>query len=210
MKTSKEHWEKIYDTKEETDFSWFQPYPKTSIEFIKLFNLPKSAKIIDIGGGDSHLVDALIELGYTNIYVLDISVKAIERARQRLGNKAAIVHWIVSDVTEFESEVQFDFWHDRAAFHFLTNDHQVITYLSILQKNLIPNGYLVLGTFAESGPKKCSGLEIRQYSKVSMSALFEKNFKRIKCIEENHSTPFNTVQDFVFCSFQKHKEPHSI
>lgn len=210
MKTSKEHWEKIYDTKEETDFSWFQPYPKTSIEFIKLFNLPKSAKIIDIGGGDSHLVDALIELGYTNIYVLDISVKAIERARQRLGNKAAIVHWIVSDVTEFESEVQFDFWHDRAAFHFLTNDHQVITYLSILQKNLIPNGYLVLGTFAESGPKKCSGLEIRQYSKVSMSALFEKDFKRIKCIEENHSTPFNTVQDFVFCSFQKHKEPQSI
>ena len=210
MKTSKEHWEKIYDTKEETDFSWFQPYPKTSIEFIKLFNLPKSAKIIDIGGGDSHLVDALIELGYTNIYVLDISVKAIERARQRLGNKAAIVHWIVSDVTEFKSEVQFDFWHDRAAFHFLTNDHQVITYLSILQKNLIPNGYLVLGTFAESGPKKCSGLEIRQYSKVSMSALFEKNFKRIKCIEENHSTPFNTVQDFVFCSFQKHKEPQSI
>ena len=210
MKTSKEHWEKIYDTKEETDFSWFQPYPKTSIEFIKLFNLPKSAKIIDIGGGDSHLVDALIELGYTNIYVLDISVKAIERARQRLGNKAAIVHWIVSDVTEFESEIQFDFWHDRAAFHFLTNDHQVITYLSILQKNLIPNGYLVLGTFAESGPKKCSGLEIRQYSKVSMSALFEKDFKRIKCIEENHSTPFNTVQDFVFCSFQKHKEPQSI
>lgn len=210
MKTSKEHWEKIYDTKAETDFSWFQPYPKTSIEFIKLFNLPKSAKIIDIGGGDSHLVDALIELGYTNIYVLDISVKAIERARQRLGNKAAIVHWIVSDVTEFESEIQFDFWHDRAAFHFLTNDHQVITYLSILQKNLIPNGYLVLGTFAESGPKKCSGLEIRQYSKASMSALFEKDFKRIKCIEENHSTPFNTVQDFVFCSFQKHKEPQSI
>ncbi len=210
MKTSKEHWEKIYDTKEETDFSWFQPYPKTSIEFIKLFNLPKSAKIIDIGGGDSHLVDALIELGYTNIYVLDISVKAIERARQRLGNKAAIVHWIVSDVTEFESEVQFDFWHDRAAFHFLTNDHQVITYLSILQKNLIPNGYLVLGTFAESGPKKCSGLDIRQYSKASMSALFEKDFNRIKCIEENHSTPFNTVQDFVFCSFQKHKEPQSI
>lgn len=203
MNTSKDHWEKIYNTKEEKDFSWFQPYPKTSIEFIELFNLPKNARIIDIGGGDSHLVDALIELGYTNIYVLDISAKAIERARQRLGDKAAIICWIVSDVTEFKSEIQFDFWHDRAAFHFLTNEDQISKYLSIVRKNLVANGYLVLGTFSDKGPEKCSGLEIRQYSEASMSSLFEKDFKRIKCIEENHSTPFNTLQNFIFCSFQK-------
>lgn len=203
MNTSKDHWEKIYNTKEEKDFSWFQPYPKTSIEFIELFNLPKNARIIDIGGGDSHLVDALIELGYTNIYVLDISAKAIERARQRLGEHAKLVNWIVSDVTEFESEVQFDFWHDRAAFHFLTSEDQIRKYLAIVRKSLMPNGYLVLGTFSEKGPGKCSGLEIKQYSETSMSALFEKDFKRIKCIEENHSTPFNTLQNFVFCSFQK-------
>ena len=203
MTTTKDHWDKIYNTKEEKDFSWFQPYPKTSIEFIKLFNLPKNARIIDIGGGDSHLVDALIELGYTNIYVLDISAKAIERARQRLGEHGRLVNWIVSDVTEFESEVQFDFWHDRAAFHFLTSEGQISKYLDIVRKSISPNAYLVLGTFSEKGPEKCSGLEVKQYSETSMSSLFEKDFKRIKCIEENHSTPFNTLQNFVFCSFKK-------
>ncbi len=203
MTTTKDHWEKIYNTKEEKDFSWFQPYPKTSIEFIQLFNLSKHARIIDIGGGDSHLVDALIELGYTNIHVLDISAKAIDRARQRLGEHAKIVNWIVSDVTEFESEVQFDFWHDRAAFHFLTSEDQISKYLGIVHQSLSPNGYLVLGTFSEKGPEKCSGLEIKQYSEASMSSLFKKDFTRIKCVEENHSTPFNTLQNFVFCSFQK-------
>lgn len=203
MNTAKAHWEKIYQTKEEKDFSWFQSYPKTSIEFIQLFNLPKNARIIDIGGGDSHLVDALIELGYTNIHVLDISAKAIDRACQRLGEQAKKVTWIVSDVTEFESTVLFDFWHDRAAFHFLTSEDQISKYLGIVQQSLSPNGYLVLGTFSEKGPEKCSGLEIKQYSEASMSALFEKDFTRIKCIEENHSTPFNTLQNFVFCSFQK-------
>ncbi len=201
--SSKDHWEKIYESRQETDFSWFQPYPKTSIEFIKLFDLPKDARIIDIGGGDSHLVDALIELGYTNISVLDISANAIERARKRLGSKAAMVQWIVCDITEFESDVMFDFWHDRAAFHFLTDDDQIAKYLSIVQKNLAPHGYLVLGTFSENGPNKCSGLDIHQYSVASMSAVFEKDFKRIKCIEENHSTPSHTVQNFVFCAFQK-------
>lgn len=205
MTTSKDHWEKIYETKEETDFSWFQPYPKTSIQFINLFNLPKSAKIIDIGGGDSHLVDALIELGYMNICVLDISAKAIERAKLRLGTKADTVQWVVSDVIEFETSEQFDFWHDRAAFHFLTSEVQIARYLSIVAKSIKPNGHLVLGTFSEKGPKKCSGLEIKQYTEVSMSSLFERDFRRIKCIEENHSTPFNTIQSFVFCSFQKIK-----
>lgn len=206
MKT-KEHWEKIYETKEETDFSWFQPYPKTSIEFINLFELPKNAKIIDIGGGDSHLVDALIELGYTNISVLDISSKAIERAKKRLGDKAKTVQWIVSDVTEFETSEQFDFWHDRAAFHFLTSEVQIARYLAIVAKSIKPNGHLILGTFSEKGPKKCSGLEIKQYTETSMSSLFLKDFRRVKCVEENHSTPFNTIQSFLFCSFQKLSNP---
>lgn len=203
MNAHKDHWEKIYETKEESDFSWFQPYPKTSIEFIKLFNLPRNAKIIDVGGGDSHLVDALLEMGYLNIYVLDISAKAIDRAKARLGSKAETVQWIVSDVTEFAPTIEFDFWHDRAAFHFLTSEVQIIQYLSIVRKALKQDGHLVLGTFSESGPTKCSGLEIKQYTEASMSTLFEKDFKRIKCIEENHATPFNTLQNFVFCSFQK-------
>lgn len=199
----KQHWENIYTTKDEQDFSWFQEYPRTSIEFLSLFNLPKESNIIDIGGGDSHFVDALIELGYKNIYVLDISDKAIERAKKRLGKNAAKVNWIVSDITEFEPSVKFDFWHDRAAFHFLTTDDKIEKYVYIAEHAINTNGYLILGTFAENGPQKCSGLEIKQYSQTSMSARFEKHFNRIKCIEETHTTPFNTQQNFLFCSFQK-------
>jgi ubiquinone/menaquinone biosynthesis C-methylase UbiE len=172
MNTTKNHWEKIYETKEESDFSWFQPYPKTSIEFIKLFNLPRNAKIIDVGGGDSHLVDALLEMDYLNIYVLDISAKAIDRAKARLGSKAETLQWIVSDVTEFAPTIEFDFWHDRAAFHFLISEIQIIQYLSIVRKALKQGGHLVLGTFSVSGPTKCSGLEIKQYTEASMSTLF--------------------------------------
>lgn len=199
----KKHWENIYETKDEQDFSWFQEYPKTSIEFLSLFNLSKKSNIIDIGGGDSHFVDALIELGFENIYVLDISKKSIERAKSRLGKKADKINWIVSDITEFKTSVKFDFWHDRAAFHFLTADDKIEKYVRITEHSINLNGYLILGTFAENGPKKCSGLEIKQYSKASMSARFEKNFERIKCIEETHTTPFNTQQNFLFCSFQK-------
>jgi hypothetical protein len=120
-----------------------------------------------------------------------------------LGAKEEAVQWIVSDITEFEPAVEYDFWHDRAAFHFLTTEVEIIRYLSIVNRAIKKEGHLVLGTFSESGPLKCSGLEIKQYTEASMSSLFEKDFKRIKCIEETHLTPFNTVQNFVFCSFQK-------
>lgn len=201
--SSKQHWENVYGTKAEHEVSWFQPYPKTSIEFVDLFDLPLDANIIDIGGGDSHFVDALLEKGYKNVWVLDISATAIERAKQRLGSKAADVHWIISDVTDFVPPVQFDLWHDRAAFHFLTTEEQIYKYVSIAEDAVKKNGYLILGTFSESGPKKCSGLEIAQYSEVSMSARFELAFERIRCKKVDHSTPFQTVQNFLFCSFRK-------
>lgn len=199
----KQHWETVFSTKAEDEVSWFQSYPKTSMEFVELFNLPLDSNIIDIGGGDSHFVDALLEKGYKNIYVLDISAKAIEKAKQRLGERASQVHWIVSDVTEFEPPVQFDFWHDRAAFHFLTTEVAIYKYVSIAEDAIKKDGYLILGTFSENGPRKCSGLEIKQYSEASMSARFEIAFDRIKCIQEDHTTPFNTVQNFLFCSFRK-------
>jgi SAM-dependent methyltransferase len=198
-----QHWNEIYSTKSENEVSWFQPYPKTSMEFVNLFHLPLDADIIDIGGGDGHFVDALLEKGYENIWVLDISAKAIEKAKLRLGEKASKVHWIVSDVTEFEPPIQFDFWHDRAAFHFLTTEDEIYKYVAIAEDAIKQNGYLILGTFSEVGPKKCSGLEIKQYSERSMSVRFEVAFDRIKCITEDHLTPFNTVQNFLFCSFRK-------
>ena len=199
----KNHWENIYSTKEETEVSWFQEYPKTSMEFLELFKLPLTANIIDIGGGDSHFVDVLLNKGFVNIWVLDISVSAIERARIRLGDRSKLVNWVVSDVTEFKPEVQFDFWHDRAAFHFFTNEDAINKYVKIAEDGIKAHGYLVLGTFSENGPEKCSGLKIKQYNEASMSVRFEIAFNRIKCITEDHVTPFNTVQNFLFCSFQK-------
>ncbi len=202
--SEQKHWDKVYSTKAEEELSWFQLYPKTSMEFVELFNLPLTANIIDIGGGDSHFVDALIDKGYQNIWILDISARAIERAKQRLGKKASRVNWIVSDIIDFESSVRFDFWHDRAAFHFLTTEDKIYKYVSIAEDTIKKDGYLILGTFSESGPTKCSGLDIMQYSEASMSARFEIAFDRVKCVQEDHLTPFNTAQSFLFCSFKKH------
>lgn len=207
MHSHKTHWEKIYETKAESDFSWFQPYPQTSVDFINLFKLPKTASIIDIGGGDSHLVDALLELGYSDITMLDISAKSIERTKVRLGEKASAVTWIEKDIVDFVPQRMYDFWHDRAAFHFLTAEIQIIKYLAIVKQGIKTGGHLVLGTFSDKGPTKCSGLEIKQYTEASMSALFEKDFKRIECVEETHVTPFTTQQNFVFCSFQRIFKP---
>ena len=125
MDMLQQHWENVYSTKAENEVSWFQTYPATSMEFVDLFHLPLNANIIDIGGGDSHFVDALLNKGYQNIWVLDISMHAIEKAKQRLGTRASKVNWVVTDVTEFEPGVQFDFWHDRAAFHFLTSEEKI-------------------------------------------------------------------------------------
>ncbi|HEU4575674.1 MAG TPA: class I SAM-dependent methyltransferase [Chitinophagaceae bacterium] len=203
MQNIRAHWENVFATKTANEVSWFQPYPKTSVTFLELFKLPLNAAIIDIGAGDSYLVDVLLEKGYENIYVLDISSTALERARTRLGEKASKVHWIVSDITDFTPAVKFDFWHDRAAFHFLTSEEKIDKYVHLAERSINPGGYLVLGTFSEKGPAKCSGLEIKQYSQASMSSRFEHNFERIKCVEEDHITPFNTVQNFLFCSFKR-------
>jgi ubiquinone/menaquinone biosynthesis C-methylase UbiE len=199
----KEHWENVFANKQETEVSWFQPYPKTSIEFVKLFDLPLDANIIDIGGGDSHFVDALLEEGYKNIWDLDISENALSRAKKRLGDNANKVNWVVSDIIDFIPPVEFDFWHDRAAFHFLTTEENMNKYVAIAERGIKARGVLILGTFSETGPTKCSGLEIKQYSETSMSSRFELSFDRVKCITEEHQTPFNSIQNFLFCSFKK-------
>ena len=199
----KNHWETIYQTKELNDVSWYQPTPETSLEFTTQFNLPKTAKIIDIGGGDSFLVDHLLDLGYQDISVLDISASAIEKAKLRLGDKSNKVKWIVTDITLFTPTEQYDFWHDRAAFHFLTSETDISTYLETARQAISSTGIMVIGTFSEQGPKKCSGIEIKQYSENSMTERLKNIFKKINCITIDHKTPFDTVQNFVFCSFKK-------
>ncbi|MCF8294177.1 MAG: class I SAM-dependent methyltransferase [Chitinophagaceae bacterium] len=199
----KKHWENIYQTKELKDVSWFQPTPETSLDFFKQFNVPDTAKVIDIGGGDSFLVDHLLDLGYKDISVLDISAAAIDRAKERLEDKAKNVKWIVADAATFKPTEKYDFWHDRAAFHFLTEEQEISTYLQTAQENINSTGVLVIGTFSEQGPKKCSGIEIKQYSETTMTELLKKFFEKIKCITVDHKTPFDTIQNFVFCSFRK-------
>lgn len=199
----KKHWENIYQTKELKDVSWFQPTPDTSLDFFKQFNVPTNAKVIDIGGGDSFLVDHLLDLGYQNITVLDISAAAIDRAKQRLGDRSKNVKWKIADAAKFIPTEKYDFWHDRAAFHFLTDEQEISNYLETAQQNINPKGVLVIGTFSEQGPKKCSGIEIKQYSETTMTDRLRKFFEKIKCITVDHKTPFDTIQNFVFCSFRK-------
>lgn len=199
----KSHWENIYQTKNLTDVSWYQPKPITSLSFFDKFKVPKNAKIIDIGGGDSLLVDFLLDRGYTDLTVLDISESSLKKAQNRLGNRAILVKWIVSDVTEFTPSEKYDFWHDRAAFHFLTNDSEIQNYLKNINENVANLGILVLGTFSEKGPNKCSGIAIKQYSKKSLVNTIGNYFKKVVCLTENHVTPFDTIQNFVYCSFIK-------
>lgn len=197
----KKHWETVYETKEPNQVSWTQKTPNTSLEYIKSFNLDKTAKIIDIGGGDSNLVDCLLKEGFKNITVLDISEKALEKAQKRLGKNAEKINWVVSDITEFKPTKTYDVWHDRATFHFLTTNEQIEKYISIANKSV--SSYLTIGTFSKNGPQKCSGLEIKQYDELSLASVFENKFEKMKCKIEDHLTPFKTTQNFIFCSFRK-------
>ncbi|MBK9329207.1 MAG: class I SAM-dependent methyltransferase [Sphingobacteriales bacterium] len=198
-----QHWETVYQTKQTNEVSWTQDVPQTSLDFIHSFNLPKSAKIIDIGGGDSKLVDYLLEEGFENITVLDISSTSLERARKRLGDKAAEVTWIVSDITSFQPQTTYDLWHDRAVFHFLTSPEQIAAYKKTVEKAV--NGFMIIGSFSEQGPKKCSGLDICQYSTKKLEDTFKESFTPLHCLQTDHITPFQTSQNFVFCSFEANK-----
>jgi ubiquinone/menaquinone biosynthesis C-methylase UbiE len=199
----RKHWEKIYNTYNTEDVSWFQPAPKTSLDFLKQFNIPAGAKIIDIGGGDSLFVDNLIEMGYTDITMLDISGTSLDRARERLGGRASMVKWIAADAASFKPTEKYDFWHDRAAFHFLTSEPEIESYIETMQQSITSNGIAVIGTFSEQGPIKCSGIEIKQYSETSMTDRLKKYFEKVKCITVDHKTPSGAIQNFIFCSFRR-------
>lgn len=201
--STKTHWNTIYQNKKTTEMSWFQAKPIISLELIAALGLEKSAAIIDVGGGDSLLVDFLLAEGYSNITVLDISEKAIAKAKERMGNQAHKVQWIVSDVLDFMPKNSFDVWHDRAAFHFITSQSDVAKYMKCCNNTLIANGTVLLGTFSKTGPKKCSGIPIEQYSEATLTSLFSPWFKNQSALHHVHQTPFETSQNFLFCSFKK-------
>ncbi|MHB1921766.1 MAG: class I SAM-dependent methyltransferase [Chitinophagaceae bacterium] len=203
--TRQAHWETIYQTKASNQLSWTQELPATSLTLIHSLNLDHRAKIIDIGGGDSHLVDHLIAEGFENLAVLDISSVALEKTKRRLGKQASKVNWIVSDILDFNSDTQYDLWHDRATFHFLTTLEQVTRYMDMARKYVVQ--YLTMGTFSDQGPTQCSGLPIQQYNEGSLTAELRNGFDKLKCITEDHITPFDTRQNFLFCSFKRQSPP---
>lgn len=199
----KAHWENIYKSKALENVSWYQPIPITAIAYLKELQIKKEDAIIDVGGGDSFFVDYLLNNGYENITVLDISLKALQRAKERIGTKAKKVNWIVADASGFKSEKKFDFWYDRAAFHFLTDTKEINTYAQHMNDNISPEGKVVIGTFSEKGPTKCSGIAIQQYSAKSLEAVFKDSLRCLSCLEIDHTTPFDTIQNFTFCTFEK-------
>jgi len=200
-KSIQNHWDTVYKTKRPDQVSWTQDVPKTSLDFIHSFSLAKNAKIIDIGGGDSKLVDYLLKEGYEDITVLDISEKALEKAKARLGDAAKKVKWIISDIIDFVPTEHYTVWHDRATFHFLTTSGQIKKYMDTARKAV--DGYLTIGTFSSTGPETCSGLAVKKYSETALQEQLNFGFNKIRCINEDHVTPFHTSQNFLFCSFKK-------
>lgn len=203
MQDMKEYWENVWTRKKSNEVSWYQKDPKISIDLILSTNLSKDARIIDVGGGDSNLVDRLLDRGFKDITVLDISAKALERTKERLGKNAEMVKWIECDIRELESGDRYDVWHDRALLHFLTSEEDLKNYVELTRKYVKEGGYLILSTFSTKGPMMCSGLDTKQFSEESMKKLFSSGFEHVKSFEEKHMTPFGTDQIFIYSVFKK-------
>ena len=202
MESQKQHWEQVYENKAFENVSWYQTIPQTSIDFLKQTNLPAHAKIIDVGGGESRLIDYLLQEGYIDTTVLDISEKAIQKKQTSLGGQASQVKWIVADIANFLPTKKYDFWHDRATFHFLTTQQDIDNYVNVIHQFVQNKGFLMIATFAKDGPEKCSGLPITQYNEADLVGKFQ-GFELVSCLHTSHTTPFDTTQNFVFCLFQK-------
>lgn len=194
------HWNKIYQEMGPDQFSWTEQVPQISLEWILKSNLPKSAAIIDVGGGESKLIDFLLKEGYTNLTVLDISEAAIHKTKERLGRMAEKVNFIATDILQYNPPA-YVLWHDRATFHFLVSDKEIQQYLSILDQS--GARHLVLGTFSENGPEKCSGLPVQRYSEEVLTKLLKGKWEKINCTTKDHFTPFGTNQNFLFCHFRR-------
>lgn len=203
MSGNQQHWDKVYSEKQPTEVSWYEPMPEISLNLIRECNLKKDAAIIDIGGGDSFLAEFLVSQNYTDVTVVDISSKVIERAKERMCEKADEVTWIVADVSEFHPNKQYELWHDRGVFHFLMEENEKRNYLRSLKDSVKPGGYVILSTFSDKGPSKCSGLDVQGYSVGDMSKLLEQEFDFLSGRSFDHTTPSGEKQNFTVCSFQK-------
>ena len=204
MENKKTHWETVYETKPADSVSWFQPHAEKSLEIIQATGQNKHAALIDVGGGASTLVDDLLNLGYDNLSVLDLSAAALKVAQDRLGAKAATVNWLVGDITTVSLPANaYDIWHDRAVFHFLTEEADRRAYVAQVMRSVRPNGHIIIATFAEDGPEKCSGLPVMRYSPEALHHEFGSGFELVSKDKETHHTPFGTDQQFIYCYCRK-------
>ncbi|HWN77547.1 MAG TPA: class I SAM-dependent methyltransferase [Bradyrhizobium sp.] len=200
------HWEKVYTTKGESEVSWFQETPALSLELIKLVGAMQNSAIIDIGGGASRLVDHLVSRGYQDVTVLDLSAAALGSARSRIGDKANRVTWIAADVTTWQPSWTYDLWHDRAAFHFLTERNDQAAYVARLRRALRAGGHAIIATFAPDGPERCSGLMVSCYDANALALTLGEGFELIDTRRHDHTTPWGAVQKFQFSTFRRARD----
>lgn len=197
---AREHWEHIYSTKARDEVSWYSPHLNASLDLIERASVSRRTAIIDIGGGESTLVDDLLARGYQDITVLDVSQTAIDVNQERLGRDAERVHWFAADITKVSlPPSSFDVWHDRAVFHFLTAANDRKAYVRQVERALRPGGHVILGAFGPEGPVRCSGLDVVRYSASSLHDEFGKRFRLVKSLKQLHETPSGTTQQFLYC-----------
>jgi SAM-dependent methyltransferase len=197
------HWENVYTSKGESEVSWFQENPAPSLALIAEIGATPASVIIDIGGGASRLVDHLIDQGFRDVTVLDLSAAALEAAKARLGERAGRAHWLVADATTWEPSRAYDVWHDRAAFHFLTEEGDRAAYIARLEQGLKIGGHAIIATFALAGPEKCSGLPVMRYDAARLGQTLGAAFKLLQSHGNDHATPWGSHQQFQFSVFQR-------
>jgi len=194
------HWEKIYSEKAPDAVSWYRPHLETSLALIERASFNRRASVIDVGGGESTLVDDLLAHGYENITVFDISQTAIDANKQRLGKASERVRWLVADITKVDLEPSaYDVWHDRAVFHFLTSLSDRLAYVRQVTRSVRPGGNVIVSTLGPEGPTKCSGLEVVRYDAESLHQEFGVHFRLLDSCKQMNRTPFGTVQQFLYC-----------
>jgi SAM-dependent methyltransferase len=197
------HWENVYRTKGEREVSWFQETPSISLQLIRSAGATRRSAVVDIGGGASRLVDALVDEGYEAVTVLDLSESALAAAKTRLGQAAAQVTWIVADVVGWKPRQRYDLWHDRAAFHFLTEEADRTAYVGCLREALRPGGHAIIATFALDGPERCSGLQVIRYDAARLGRVLGGAFNLVETWRHDHRTPMGSIQSFQFSVFRR-------
>jgi SAM-dependent methyltransferase len=193
-----EHWDTLYSQRTPTTLTWFQEHPAVSLALFDALGVRSDQAVLDVGGGTSTLVDVLIGRGFRDLSVLDVSQTALDQARQRLGNSAALVSWLRQDVLTWRPRRRYDVWHDRAVFHFLVEETQRGAYVAAMHAALAPHATVVIGTFAADGPQRCSGLPVARYDPDDLAAMFGDQFEIVESRREEHHTPTGAIQPFTW------------